>query len=244
MINPIAAPPADRPAHPALADTPLADLRFRTLLGAEGWARLPAVVQARFAHRFQPGQSVDYPGVVTFCAMRGAGWVLAQAVRLIGAPLPLGRGGGMAAVVKVSEDAASGGQVWTRSYARAAGRPQVIRSVKRFAGPTGLEEYLGAGFGIALRVQARASGIRFSSDHYFWRVGTRKLGWRLRLPRWLAPGTLVIDHRDLGDGDFSFALTLRHPLLGVLIRQVARFRDAALPHLPENQLPETEMCHD
>ncbi len=203
----------------------LADLRFRTLLGVEGWARLPAAVQARFAHRLHPGDAITYVGEVTECRMRPAGWLLAQLARLIGAPLPLGRDNGTAAVVSVTEDGASGGQVWTRIYARRRGFPQVIHSAKRFAGPTGLEEYLGAGFGIALRVKAEADGIRFVSDHYFWRLGTLCL----RLPRWaghaLGPGALTIDHRDLADGRFSFTLTLRHPLLGVLIRQTCHFRD-------------------
>jgi hypothetical protein len=140
---------------------------------------------------------------------------------LIGAPLPLGRDPGVAAVVTVTEDSTGGGQVWTRMYARRRGFPQVIHTAKRFAGPTGLEEYLGGGFGIALRVGTTASGIRFVSDHYFLKLG----GWRLRLPRWIAPGALTIDHDDLGGGRFAFTLCLRHWLVGDLIRQVGHFRD-------------------
>lgn len=201
-------------------ETAVHDLRFCALLG-EAWAGLPPPVRTRFAKRLLPGRSVTYTGTIAACTMHPVGWILAQAGRLIGAPLPLDREAGVAAVVTVTEDGASGGQVWTRMYARPRGFPQVIHSAKRFAGPTGLEEYLGAGFGIALTVHATAVGIRFSSDHYFLRLGRL----RLRLPCWLAPGALTIDHEDMGEGRFAFILTLRHRLLGEIIRQVGHFRD-------------------
>lgn len=199
----------------------LCDLRFSALLGAEAWARLPLAVRARFSHRYAPGQSVTYTGQVAECRMSRAGWLLAQVCRLIGSPLPLDRGGGQAAVVTVTEHGPSGGQVWTRVYARPNGFPQVIHSAKQFAGPTGLEEYLGLGIGIALEVAAGAEGIVFFSDHYFVRIDR----WRLRLPKWLEPGALRIDHIDHGAGRFSFILDLAHPVLGALIHQHCEFHD-------------------
>jgi Domain of unknown function (DUF4166) len=201
--------------------SPLADLRFAGLLGAEGWARLPAAVRGRFAKRYAPGKSVSYTGVIEQCRMSRAGWALAQLCRLIGAPLPLDRGSGLAAVVTVTEHAPSGGQVWTRVYARARAVPQVIHSVKMFAGPTGLEEYLGLGIGVALKVAAEPDRIVFHSDHYFLRLGVL----RVKLPGWLAPGDLRIDHIDHGDGSFAFVLDLNHPWLGELIHQHGEFRD-------------------
>lgn len=209
--------PAEERAKPEA----LIDMRFAALLGTAGWAALPPAVRTRFAKRLGPGASVSYAGQIRTCTMHPLGWMLAQACRLIGAPLPLGRDAGVAAVVTVTEDGATGGQVWTRMYARPRGFPQVIHSAKRFAGPTGLEEYLGGGFGIALTVHATADGIRFTSDHYFLCLG--KL--RLRLPGWCAPGQLTIDHADLGAGRFAFTLSLRHRLLGEIVRQVGHFHD-------------------
>lgn len=214
-------PALARIEQPPRSESPLADLRFAGLLGAEGWARLPAAVRARFAKRYAPGKSVSYAGVIVQCRMSRAGWALAHLCRLIGAPLPLDRGGGLAAVVTVTEHAPSGGQVWTRVYARARAVPQVIHSVKMFAGPTGLEEYLGLGIGVALRVAAEPDRIAFRSDHYFLRLGAL----RVKLPHWLAPGALRIDHIDHGDGSFAFVLDLRHPWLGELIHQHGEFRD-------------------
>lgn len=212
--------------RPAPAAAPLADTRFRRLLGAEAWAGLPRAVRDRFSHRLGPGKSSSYRGRILSCRMTRIGWLLAQACRLIGAPLPLGRESGLAAIVTVTEHGPSGGQVWTRLYAREGGFPQVIHSAKRFSGPTGLEEYLGCGFGIALTVAATPDGIAFLSDHYFLEL--RSAGGsvlRLRLPRWLGPGDLRIDHADRGGGAFHFILTLRHPWLGELIHQVGLFSD-------------------
>lgn len=195
--------------------------RFYQLLGTEAWDRLPEAVQVRFAKRILPGHSVTYEGEIVQCRMSTAGWTLAQLCRCIGAPLPLSDETGVAAIATVTEDGAGDGQVWSRMYARHRGFPQVIHSAKRFAGPTGLEEYLGGGFGIALTVCAEETGISFLSDHYFMRLGH----WRVRLPRWLSPGALRIDHEDGSDGSFTFILSLRHPVLGELIHQVGRFRD-------------------
>jgi hypothetical protein len=216
------AEPRLAPLAPAAAgEAKLCDLRFSALLGAEAWSHLPEAVRARFSHRYAPGQSVTYAGVVTECRMSRGGWLLAQTCRLIGSPLPLDRGGGTAAVVTVTEHGPSGGQVWTRVYARSNGFPQVIHSAKQFAGPTGLEEYLGLGIGIALKVSGGNGGIAFTSDHYFLRLGRR----RVRLPKWLEPGALRIDHIDHGAGCFAFILQLRHPLLGDLIDQTCEFHD-------------------
>lgn len=215
---------AEAPAH-------LADIRFRQLLGQSGWGALPARVRARFGKRLGVGETASYVGQVEFCRMNWSGRLLAQACRLIGAPLPLERDGGVAASVSVTEDGASGGQVWTRMYARKRGFPQVIHSAKRFAGPTGLEEYLGRGFGIALRVKAIEGGIRFVSDHYFLEI----MGRRIRLPRLVAPGELTIDHEDAGQGAFTFTLSLNHVLLGEVMHQHCRFQDQSVAPKGEAQ---------
>jgi hypothetical protein len=193
---------------------------FAQLLGSD-WARLPPAVRARFARKIAPGACVAYVGEVVECRMHWAGWLLAQAARLIGAPLPLGTDIGVSASVSVTADADGRGQYWTRQYGRRTGFPQVIHSVKRFAGPTGIEEYLGLGIGIALSLQEMGGALLFVSDHYFVKLG----GLRLRLPVALMPGTLTVGHGDIGGGRFVFSLDLVHPLLGELVHQVAVFAD-------------------
>lgn len=199
----------------------LRDLRFGLLLGAEAWSHLRPAIRDRFSKRLGFGAVVTYAGEIVESRRSRAGWLIAQTCRLIGAPLPLNDDIGAPAIVTVTEDARGGGQFWTRIYGRRNSLPQVIQSTKRFAGPTGLEEYLGGGFGIALSLSADDRMLRFRSDHYFLRLAGR----RIRLPPWLAPGALTISHIDLGDGRFAFVLVLRHWLFGEVISQTGLFHE-------------------
>ena len=233
-------PPHARTTAALVEDEPIPpDPRFGALLGPALWARLPAAVRRRFGKRLAPGASVTYAGVIVESRHTRLGTVLAQACRLIGAPLPLSDDIGAAAVVTLTEDGATGGQFWTRIYARTRGFPQVIHSSKRFSGPTGLEEYLGRGFGLALTVSGDETGLRFHGDHYFLALG----GLRWRLPRWLEPGALTVGHIDRGDGWFAFVLSLRHPLLGELVHQTGLFRERLAPGAEEN-LPDGRAADD
>lgn len=198
------------------------DSPFARLLG-ERWLFLPPATRRRFLRKIEAGACVSYLGEVAECRMSRAGRVLAQAARLIGAPLPLGTDVGVSASVSVTADADGQGQYWTRQYGRAQGFPQVIHSAKRFAGSTGIEEYLGLGVGIALRLEEAGGALLFVSDHYFLKLG----GLRLKLPGWAMPGALTVGHMDIGGGRFLFSLDLVHPWLGELVHQLCVFADPA-----------------
>jgi hypothetical protein len=200
----------------------LDDHRFRALLSDEDWGRLPVAIWRRFSKRFKDGDTVVYVGEVDEAGFSPLGWWLAQAARLIGGPLPTGHEIGVPMVVTVTEDAASGGQVWTRICARRDGFPQVIHSAKRFDGPTGLEEYVGFGVSMALRIAVEHEALVFHSVSYCLQLGRL----RLTLPDWLTPGDLTVTHSDLGGGTFRFTLEIVHPRFGRLIRQSAVFREA------------------
>jgi hypothetical protein len=207
--------------HPLPRGADVRDARFRALLGRDEWERLPPEVQARFSKRLSGATTALYRGLVVDMHVSRPGWILAQACRLFGAPLPLCREAGGAAVVSVSEDHRRGGQCWTRIYARKEGFPQVIHSAKRFAGPTGLEEYLGRGLGMALRLETLRDGLAFVSDHYFLHI----CGKRIRLPRAITPGTARITHRQVAGRTFLFELIVEHAWFGKLLHQQVLFDD-------------------
>lgn len=220
-----------READPMLHGTPVAtpialaaieDLRFRALVGEGAWAQLPEVVRRRFSKCLAPGETLIFRGHVVATRLSAAGRALSFLARAIGAPLPLTDGATGPAFVIVTEDGRLGGQSWLRIYTRPGRFPQAIHSAKRFCGPTGLEEYVGCGIGMALRVSVEEEALVFRSAGYFLEVGR----WRLPLPRALHPGRMQIEHRDRGDGSFDFSLALTHPLLGRIVEQLAIFRDA------------------
>jgi hypothetical protein len=207
-----------------LSDTKLLDdRRFRALLSDEDWGRLPLAIWRRFSKRVEDGNSVVYVGEVDEAWSSRLGWWLAQGARLIGGPLPTGTETCVPMIVTVTEDAASTGQIWTRICARRDGFPQVIHSAKRFAGPTGLEEYVGFGVSMALRIAVEHEALAFHSVSYSLQIGRL----RLPLPVWLTPGDLTVTHSDLGGGAFRFTLEIIHPRFGRLIRQSAVFREAS-----------------
>jgi len=209
------------PATPASNTILLDDRRFHDLLPDEEWGRLPLAIWRRFSKRFADGETVVYVGTIEEASFSRAGWWLAQLARVIGGPLPLCTETGVPMVVTVTE--ASGGQIWTRICARSNGFPQVIHSAKRFAGPTGLEEYVGYGVSMALRISVEHEALVFRSVGYSLQIGPL----RLPLPPRFTPGDLTVTHSDLGGGVFRFTLEIIHPRFGMLIRQSAIFREAA-----------------
>jgi hypothetical protein len=211
-----------RPDFEQGLDAALRDLRFRALLSDDDWHGLPLATRQRFSKRLADGATAIYVGEVIEISFSRIGWWLAQIARLIGGPLPTSTDTHVPSIVTVTEDAATGGQVWTRIYARRNGFPQVIHSSKRFAGPTGLEEYLGFGVGMALRIVVDDGALLFRSAGYFVQVGILKF----TLPAFLTPGALTVTHTDRGGGEFQFTLEIIHPRFGMLVRQSAVFREA------------------
>ena len=207
--------------EPYPGDMALTDDRFRRLVPHAAWDALPEDVRRRFSKRLTGQATATYSGEIVWTRLSGAGWLLAQMCRLIGAPLPLAASGPAPAAVAVSEDGLRRGNRGPRLYGRPRGHPQVIHSAKSFSGATGLEEHIGGGFGMALTVRAEGGALIFTSEHYFWRLGRV----RLRLPGWMTPGITVVTHQHLGSGRFAFDLKVTHPRLGPLVNQHGLFRD-------------------
>lgn len=201
---------------------PVDDDRYRRLLNLDDWSRLPADVRQRFSKRPQPGAAVVYRGRIEATVLSPLGWTLAQLARLVGAPLPLEAAQSGIAAVVITPDRVRGGEIWTRIYERSGRFSQVIASAKRFQGPTGLEEHLGFGLVMRLRlsVDAKTGALVFGSDGFDLNLG----GVRLAIPRWLTPLHCEVRHCDLGGGTFAFELEVT---LGgrTIISQRVLFKD-------------------
>jgi Domain of unknown function (DUF4166) len=221
FMNDLANDPCDHGQRAPASGTKPTEPRFRALMTEAAWASLPCDVRRRFETPVPPGGMKLYAGHVVSTELSRGGRALAFFARIAGSPLPDTHGATGPATVIVTEDSERGGQVWTRLLSRPGRDAQVITSVKRFAGPTGLEERLGRGFSMRLRLSAEDGALVFRSVGYDFEL----FGRRIRLPALLAPGTCEIVHRNLGSTRFSFTLTLTHPLLGRLVRQDAHFEE-------------------
>ena len=210
----------ERPSAETRGET--IDLRFRALLPEDDWAKLSPTVQRRFSKRLANGATAVYVGEVREMRLSRIGLLLTQLLRLVGGPLPTSLATGVPSIVTVTEDIKSGGQTWTRLYVRQNGFPQVIHSCKRFAGTTGLEEYIGFGIGMALTIGVVETALVFRSAGYFFQVGN----WRMPLPSWLTPGQIIVSHKELESDQFLFTLDLVHPRFGPLVHQSAAFRES------------------
>jgi pimeloyl-ACP methyl ester carboxylesterase len=196
---------------------------FPALLDRTGWQRLPPTVRRRFERQLAPGESVIFVGEVAETRRTVVGWVWAQLARLAGAPLPLVVLARTPAIVVVTGDAVGDAQLWTRIYHEPGRLPQVIRSIKSFTGPTGLEERVGGGLAMSLIVSEEQRALVFRSSEYRWRFGRLSL----RIPALLTPGDIIVRHREERQGRFSFTLSVVHPVFGQILHQVAFFRDAS-----------------
>ena len=200
----------------AAASLPTTEPSYASLMGPT-WSELPVRTRARFGVE---REMACYHGRVVVSDCTWVGRLFRQLARLVGSPLPLDDTIGPAAVVVMTTG--PGSSSWTRIYRRNGGRAQTIRSVKRFAGPTGLEEYLGAGLCMALRMRAEDASLVFESTGYSMVLGKA----RIPLPSWLTPGKLLVRSTELAPPCFRFSLTLSHPRYGVVLRQEAVFEDA------------------
>jgi uncharacterized protein DUF4166 len=196
------------------------ETRFARLAG-DSWMRLPAPIRRRFSRHLADGERTLYLGEVAATHMTIMGRLIAQLARLVGAPLPLEAGGCAPVAVIVTGSERLGGQVWTRIYDRKRGFPQVIQSVKRFGGTTGLEEIVARGVGMRLTLSVHDAALVFRSAGYFIRC----LGVRFSLPAWLTPGVIEVIHREESAGQFSFSLSVTHLWAGHVIDQIAFFRE-------------------
>lgn len=209
--------PTAPPAHPTPAPLDLA-----ALVGAEGWSRLPAAVQRRFAAAHA---DTVYRGQIDLhCSPLGRVMALLGAV--FGGPLTGRRAQQVPTTVNVRGNG-RGGVVWERRFHGAtedgeAAPDRVVRSTKEMDtdGIT-LRERTDGGLSMALRIFEDDGMLVFESSRYFLALGR----WHLPVPALLSPGVCRVSHRDLGAGRFRFTLTMTHPLWGQTFHQTGVFAD-------------------
>jgi len=214
---------------PAASPRPFGDPdpTYRTLLGELAWRRLGPAIRDRFAVKPRRGGAIRYAGVMHEVRRSRAGWLIAQACRLLGTPLVAAAGRDVPVTVTLHAEAGGDGIVWERCYRFAEAAPVLAVSVKKAVPGEGLLECVGGGFGMRLRIFEQDRALHFVSVGFFWRCGRAVVP----IPELLTPGRMLVVHHDLGGGSFRFTISVRHPLLGETFHQDGTF--ASAPPAPE-----------
>jgi len=205
--------------NPLPSQTEPRALDLATLVGAAGWARLPAAVHRRFGVGHG---AATYAGRMELrCSPVGR--VHALLSRLFGSPLSGVSSNAVPTSVRVFDDG-RGGMVWERRFHTAGDRaPHVVRSTKQLGADGGLLERTDGGLSMALDVFEERGALVFESRRFTLILGRL----RLSVPSLLTPGTCRVTHTDLGDGLFRFDLDMVHPLWGHTFHQSGVFADPA-----------------
>ena len=192
-------------------------LDLAALVGADGWARLPAAVRRRFG--IDHGAATYVGRMELRCSPVGR--VHALLSRLFGSPLCGDTASDVPTSVRVFDDG-RGGMVWERSFHTQGGRaPHVVASTKQLGADGGLVERTRGGLAMHLRVFEEHGALVFESRRFALILGRL----RLPVPGLLTPGTCRVMHTDLGDGLFRFDLDMCHPLWGHTFHQSGVFAD-------------------
>jgi hypothetical protein len=196
---------------------------LRSVLGEAAWHRLPAPVRVRFG---EPAHTVDYVGEFEVVRASRLGGLLARLCQVIGTPVVPRTGLHVPAIVRVAPTGE--GVAWHREYRWPNSAACLVRSTKMIDSDGTLVERLPARLCMPLEVYERSGTLHFVSRGYYFELGTRRDGTRIKfaLPAWLSPGTTHVEHLDEADGWFRFTMTVTHPLLGELFYQTGRFRAA------------------
>lgn len=191
---------------------------IRDLVGEAGWWRLASAVRQRFGSIPAPEEHWRFHGSMHRVDMTLLGRVMAWASRAIGAPVAHRSGRNIPIDVYVYSD--KGGTAWERHYHFPNAEAITARTVKRIDGSGRMLECFGMGFGMELDVYEADAALHFRSTSFYLDIGE----WRLRLPRVLSPGTLLVEHIDEGEGEFRFRMTVEHDLFGRVFFQDGVFR--------------------
>lgn len=195
---------------------------LQTVLGA-AWTRLPEAVRLRFG---EPPIAVDYVGEFDVVRASWLGRMVALVCQLLGTPVVPRTGLHVPAIVHVGPTRC--GVAWNREYRWLNGQPCLVRSTKIIDSHGELVERLPARLCMPLTVYELNGVLHFVSRGYYFDFGKRANGERIkvRLPKWLSPGTTHVEHLDEAHGWFRFTMTVTHPLFGEMFYQTGRFRAA------------------
>lgn len=187
----------------------------------ESWYRLHPNIQKRFEREPNQGERIIYEGFMLEMRRSFMGWLFASLTRIVGNPLSPYQGKNIPMEVALFKKPNKEGVYWQRTYYIPGEKPYTVVSSKQESKAGEMLECVGGGFGMKLDVYEDNQNLHFKSYRYFWKF----LKFRIPLPHWLTPGETNVIHTDLGNGEFTYTISMTHKILGETFYQHGVFHN-------------------
>lgn len=187
----------------------------------DAWSELHPAIQRRFVKDPSESEHIFYRGKMETIERSRAGKWFAFLTTYIGNPLTPHDGKDVLMDVVLHRQHGSSGIFWRRTYYYPSRKPYTVTSAKCETAAGEMQECVGGGFGMALKVYVQDGNLHFRSTRYFWRLGNM----RFTLPHLLTPGETHVVHEEVGNGWFRFTISMDHPRLGRTFYQTGLFKE-------------------
>lgn len=191
---------------------------LKSQLGAQ-WARLHPDIQQRFDREPTLGEVILYEGRMLEMRRSFMGWLFAIFTKIIGNPLSSYQGKNVPMEVALFKEPNKAGVFWKRTYFLPNRHPYIVVSSKQQSKKGEMQECVKGGFGMKLKVYEQDGNLHFKSYQYFWSF----FKLQVPIPHWLTPGETHVIHTNLGNGYFTFTISMTHPQLGETFYQHGLF---------------------
>lgn len=187
----------------------------------DAWGELHPAIQKRFARDPSESEHIFYRGKMETIERSRAGKWFAFLTTYIGNPLTPYNGTDVPMDVVLHRQHGKSGIFWRRTYYYPSRKPYTVSSAKCETAAGEMQECVGGGFGMALKVYVEGGNLHFRSTRYFWRLANM----RFTLPHLLTPGETHVVHEEVGEGWFRFTISMDHPRLGRTFYQTGLFKE-------------------
>ncbi len=192
---------------------------IKTALGAS-WGALHPNIQRRFDHNPTATEQLYYQGTLDnlWCSTAGR-WLARFTSPLLGGVLiPACQQHVPVDIVVFSKP--DDKRIYKRRwYHLAKSSPIIFTSHMALGEDNVLLEYVGAGFGMGLKLSVVEGDLHFHSCGYFWEI----FGVKIPLPNILTPGATWLIHHNVSAQEFAIKIVITHRWFGRTFLQEGRF---------------------
>lgn len=195
---------------------------FKSQIGAD-WEKVDKRIQIRFDADPNPGKPIYYKGTMKLLKRSWFGWILAKMTFFTDGAFCAWNGIDIPAEIEVyKEEGCDDICKVRRYYFPNKKKPYIFISRMHLNAKGDLLEFVGAGFGMIVKVKEKDGALFFTNGSYFLQIGSI----RLTIPALLSPGKVILTHTNIGANQFRIEIDITHPIFGQVFYQDGIFEDS------------------